>query len=412
MKYLILIDTKFPYRAGETFLETEIQEISSSFDKIFIFPIDAIVGDEQTRPIIAENVTTIPFETGNTLIRKCMSAVKALLTMWTYDGKYKHKFRDAYFESAAKAQARKIINHLSKIRFNQKDQIYVYSYWFYIGARVTVEIKNYFLEIGIPVKAVSRAHGFDIYENYHKSGYLPRREFLLDNIDRVFTCSNNGSYHLKKKYPIYTNKIITSHLGTYDHGEGITNRNKRLHIVSCSRVVPIKRVDKIIDALKLLEKEGYRLSWTHIGGGELLDILKNKASAELEGTEVHFTGAVANSDVYEFYSQIPTDLFINVSSSEGLPVSIMEAISYGIPVIATNVGGTSEIVVDKVSGSLLSLDFSDRELATSIANIARLSDEEYCQLRASTRNFWLENFQATKNYKKFASDVLYLVKEG
>ena len=53
-----------------------------------------------------------------------------------------------------------------------------------------------------------------------------------------------------------------------------------------------------------------------------------------------------------FYSQIKStlgnylhiDLFINTSSSEGVPVSIMEALSVGIPIIATDVGGTKEIV--------------------------------------------------------------------
>ena len=40
-------------------------------------------------------------------------------------------------------------------------------------------------------------------------------------------------------------------------------------------------------------------------------------------------------------------MFINLSSSEGIPVSIMEAQSFGIPVIATNVGGSGEIVVSE-----------------------------------------------------------------
>ena len=48
------------------------------------------------------------------------------------------------------------------------------------------------------------------------------------------------------------------------------------------------------------------------------------------------------------------DLFVNMSLSEGIPVSIMEAISFGIPIIATNVGGNAEIVNDE-TGVLIPL---------------------------------------------------------
>ena len=47
MKYLILIDRKFPYKTGEAFLENEINEISKFFDKIVIFPIDVAKNEEQ-----------------------------------------------------------------------------------------------------------------------------------------------------------------------------------------------------------------------------------------------------------------------------------------------------------------------------------------------------------------------------
>lgn len=53
------------------------------------------------------------------------------------------------------------------------------------------------------------------------------------------------------------------------------------------------------------------------------------------------------------YSEHPVDVFINLSTNEGVPVSIMEAISFDIPIVATDVGGTSEIVTDE-TGILVS----------------------------------------------------------
>ncbi|MEH7111509.1 glycosyltransferase [Neobacillus niacini] len=408
MKYLILIDTKFPYRAGESFLESEISEISAEFDRIFIFPTDAMIRDPQTRKIDEQNVTTELFESSNTKFRKGKCASKAIFTMWGYHGRLKHRFLDAYFDNAARDQAMKIIHYLKKNDFQATDQVFVYSYWFYITARIAIEIKTYFQEIGIPVKTVSRAHRFDIYEDIHQRGYLPRRQFLLENLDKVFPCSDNGTHYLEKKFPAYGNKITTARLGTYDHGEGVSDRKEWFHLISCSRVTSIKRVDRIIDTLKILEGEGYQIAWTHIGGGPLLDKVKEKANG-LKVSKVVFKGSVANTQVYEYYRQNPADLFVNVSTSEGLPVSIMEAISFGIPTIATDVGGTSEIVVNNVSGYLLNKNFSDRELADKIACIIRMSDNEYTHLRRSARRYWFINYQANKNYKDFAENILQLM---
>lgn len=62
---------------------------------------------------------------------------------------------------------------------------------------------------------------------------------------------------------------------------------------------------------------------------------------------------LSHDQVMNYYKEHHFDVFINMSTNEGVPVSIMEAASFGIPIIATNVGGTSEIVQPSV-GMLLS----------------------------------------------------------
>ena len=96
---------------------------------------------------------------------------------------------------------------------------------------------------------------------------------------------------------------------------------------------------------------------------------------------------------------------MNVSLNEGLPVSIMEAISFGIPVIATDVGGTSEIVRDGFNGYLLSKDFSDEDFAALLSRVYNMKDAEYETLRTNARAFWERNFDASKNYPAFISQI-------
>ena len=51
MKYLILLNRKFPYKTGEAYLENEIEEISRHFDKVLIYPSDVKQGEKLTRTI-------------------------------------------------------------------------------------------------------------------------------------------------------------------------------------------------------------------------------------------------------------------------------------------------------------------------------------------------------------------------
>lgn len=151
-----------------------------------------------------------------------------------------------------------------------------------------------------------------IYEEKRHSGFLPRRVELLSALDSIYACSDNGKIYLQNHYPEYKNKIHTSRLGTYNHGEGFSRRDTQLHIVSCSRVVPVKRVDLIIDSLKLLKDSGIKIQWTHLGGGELLDKIKTKSVNEIPFVEVHLKGTISNTEVYAYYSNNPADIFINV----------------------------------------------------------------------------------------------------
>ena len=100
----------------------------------------------------------------------------------------------------------------------------------------------------------------------------------------------------------------------------------------------------------------------------------------------------------DFYRQNHIDLFINTSRSEGVPVSIMEAFSFGVPAIATDVGGTGEIVDNSV-GKLLDVNVSPQEIANAIKLFAVSDTSEF---RKNARNRWNERYNAEKNYREFA----------
>ena len=82
----------------------------------------------------------------------------------------------------------------------------------------------------------------------------------------------------------------------------------------------------------------------------------------------------------------------------------MEALSFGIPVIATDVGGTSELVSDKV-GELISSTFSSESLGQNIEKLLNLNSEELLLLRSNARSIFELKVNAKINYLLFYNKI-------
>jgi glycosyltransferase involved in cell wall biosynthesis len=101
--------------------------------------------------------------------------------------------------------------------------------------------------------------------------------------------------------------------------------------------------------------------------------------------KIFFEGAVDN--VPEYLQQ--ADVFLLISNWEGLPISILEAMSYGLPVIASDVAGVKEEVLDGVNGfvvprkdaqsitSAISALYYDRQMALAMGEQSRERFEKY-----------------------------------
>lgn len=97
---------------------------------------------------------------------------------------------------------------------------------------------------------------------------------------------------------------------------------------------------------------------------------------------------------------------VHLSKTEGgTPVSMMEVQSFGIPIIATNVGGIKEIV-NKDTGILLSANPEIKEITKAIEKMINISSEDYKKYQKNSYENWRENFNAEKNYTNFIKTFL------
>ena len=118
-----------------------------------------------------------------------------------------------------------------------------------------------------------------------------------------------------------------------------------------------------------------------------------------------FVGQLPNNQILKYYSENKVDCFIHTSEIEGgAPVSIMEAESAGIPIIATDVGGVREMIQN--NGILLSSNPTVDEIANAIEIIINSSDKEKEEMKRNSERIWNEKFDAKKNAKKFIEEVV------
>jgi len=394
IKNVICFTASFPYYNREAFFESELKYLTKEFEHIYIVPMYN-PGINNNARSIPPNVTYLEPASPQGF-RRVIKGVfnlspvipyfKDFVTNRVYVNKHhlKNWINSFLVFRALFAETKKIIAGL-----NQEDTL-LYSYW----AEAPLFTTNYFRKY----KKAIRMHGGDFYLNRNHN-YLPLRQEIYNNCDVFLPISDDIRSILIQHYNINPVKIKLSYLGVSNKAHKTnpsnTDNNRTLVLVSCSNAVALKRIDKLMAALHFFP-ENRKIIWHHFGDGPLLQDLKQQAQYLPKHIICHFHGWVKPRELLSFYEKNSVDWLINVSKFEGIPVSIMEAMSYGIPVIATDVGATREIVNEQ-NGYLIPDDFQPEQIS-SLINQTKPADYDY--KRKNAQESWADKFDADKNYRK------------
>ena len=404
---LILLANGFPYGPWEPFLETETAYYAG-FGDVYVCAMQVRrehMGRVRELPSEAFHVCPVPFSLA-ACIPGCLRALGDR-ELYAELGRLFHARRLSLSRAAwlffylgrSYHEARVIEKYLKKEGLDgSTEPVVLYSYRFDYQPYVALLLQKRLLP---GARIIARGHRYDLYENARKNGYIPMRRVLLERLDRVALIGEDGRRYLAEKYPAYAHKLTVSRLGTQDRGVcPAKSHDGPLHIVSCSTVTAVKRVALIAQALGMIRDREIR--WTHYGDGPLMGALREQCAALPGNVKWELRGNIDNAALLAEYAKRPAHLFVNVSASEGVPVSIMEALSFSVPCIATDVGGTGEIVVDGQTGLLLPTDVTAAALAGAIERFADMPEDEYQAYRSRARTFWEANCSAETNYTAFA----------
>lgn len=415
---LVLFTGSYPYAiaAEDTFLDHEVEYLAAAFKRVIIVP-EKCEGKKYSLP------PGIQVEEGYSAFLKSSSRMTILShglnsplllkelitkpTIWFQPTALK---RLLLWVGHAELRKNWILDFIKSMRIEEDNCIF-YTYYFMQTSTSIGLIKRLYPKIML----VSRSHGGDMYEERYHPPYIPCRKISLKMLDGLFPASENGTIYMKNKYSRINGICETAHLGVKDPGfltqssiDGVWR------IVSCSYVVSVKRLDLLLQGIRYAAKmrPSQPFEWSHFGDGSLYAQLKAMASRQLPLNVMwNFPGYLPLQDIMKFYRENPVDVFMQVSQSEGgAPVSIQEAISCGIPIIATRVGGIPEIVSDK-NGLLLSEDPSAMEISDAICYFID-HPEDALNKRSGSWEVWKNEYNSAVNFPAFVEKIKSIRKES
>ncbi|AXE39993.1 N-acetyl-alpha-D-glucosaminyl L-malate synthase [Acidipropionibacterium virtanenii] len=410
---LFLLTNSYPLAKGEEFIENEIDELAARFQRVIVVATQTRPGDVVTRPVPG-NVEVItaggPRPTGRAAL---LSALRGLVRLprnsWSRDllSPPRRLGLEAMFEDHARTTEAELLAELPSLRLRPDSHAVVYSYWFLDAARVAMLLADDLRARGVMVdRLVSRAHGYDLYPERSPLGHLPERRLLLETFDAVCPVSEQGRRSLVAEWPQYAAKVRTHHLGTPDPGQPAACSREPFHIVSCASLLPVKRMTRMPEILAELRGRGIDARWTHIGAGPQTAAVEEAARNAGVSGQVGLLGHVGHDEILGTERDLHPSCLINLSSSEGVPVSMMEAASLGIPIIGTDVGGVPEIITDSVNGRLIPVDFTDIQAADALQWLAELPADTYQQVCRASRLTWQSDYDQAVVGPRFCAEAL------
>ena len=269
----------------------------------------------------------------------------------------------------------------------QISKVIIYSFWFddyTLGAL--------FFKLKYPTtKVIAGAHGHDLYIERRPEKRIPFRNKSIELIDHIIPDSHEGSQYLKNKYPGFANKITKLN-------SGVERKKKKskpssdgiFRVLTLSRTDPVKRIDYLLCKLKEIENHStFEIQYFHIGNGDELEKLKKQTELlNFEKFKIKFLGHLDDNELRAFFEKNAIDVFLNVSSSEGTSMALIEALSYAIPIIVTDVGGNK--IIGDYCKTLLPVDFKANDLFDYFKKI-HLDRNYRNQLSKLSYSYWLQN---------------------
>lgn len=239
------------------------------------------------------------------------------------------------------------------------------------------------------------SHGWSSVYNGGKLSFLLNYiERLLAYISKKVICVSNNDYKIAvEKISIPTNKLSifkNAILPAYKKRE--QSKIQNLKVIALARFANPKRIDLMINAFEKINNAELHIA----GTGPDFEVW-NQYVKEKNITNVTLLGEIQSFAAFNHY-----DAFMLISNSEGLPISAIEAMSAGLPLILSNVGGCPELIKD--NGVLVENNIES--ITSGLNNII----ENYALYQQNSLEFYNTTFNLLNSKDKYINLYKDLIK--
>lgn len=204
-------------------------------------------------------------------------------------------------------------------------------------------------------KTIIHLHGSEFEVFYNKSNKIIKKliKDILQSCNLVIVLGEMWKGIIEDIAPDSNIRVFNNAVNIPDYTV-IWNKDK-INVLFLGVLIKRKGIYDLIEAIRLLNEDGIikekNINFIIGGTGPEEEGIKNKINEYNLEFCIEMTGWVSGDLKEELFKK--SQIFILPSYNEGLPMAILEAMSYGIPVISTNVGSISEAVIDKKTGYLI-----------------------------------------------------------
>lgn len=354
-KKLLYVTHAYPgdLYSEKAFVDPELDALRKHFDEIVLVPTDLLPTLSNYEASLPDGVSADwslardPVHINKLLKAPYIFHPEVLRALWNMRGEARSlpQWIKGMFQAINMVRFGYIIRRIARKHDMTPDNTILYSMWFHDPAAALAR-----LAARDGWKMATRAHTSDLYDDRMLFRSHSLRSRLLRSISKVFTISAKGAEYLKARYPEAADRIMHHPLGALRTGPADAPRNSRdgntISFITTARLDPIKSLPLIMDTLAEVARllPDRQIVWTLIGDGPCLAPLKVQANnIQVPNFSVVFKGALPNSQIQHLYASDRPDWFIMMSRSEGIPISMGEAMAHAIPLITTDVGDVAEL---------------------------------------------------------------------
>jgi colanic acid/amylovoran biosynthesis glycosyltransferase len=341
---LLVVTSRFPYGSQEAYLCAELNELARHFERITVVPVRPPAGPPRHAVPAGVDVLAWPLLDAN-LLRRATAALSARpRTVLGILGQMLRSRDCGRLKNATVA-----LKGLALAQWATEHRIdHIHAYWLSTPATVAMVAA-----VVADIPWSSTAHRWDIYE---------RNAFDVKarSVSFVRTISTRGATDLAERMPALDRRIIPLHLGTVLPPVPQHNAAPRsdFRIVCPAALVPVKGHTDLLAALARLRARGVPVRCTLCGVGPLQSQLEAEAAQLGLSDVVEFAGFVPQERLHSWYRSgrfaacVLASRAAGVQLMEGIPSALIEAMAFGVPVVATNSGSVGELV-DRRFGHLV-----------------------------------------------------------